>query len=101
MGNSSSCRPPRSPHLSQGDLAQPLCSALKQLRVVRVEVTGELPHWFAAGVRQKRAMVNRGAPAARVWTVRELESFPWGCGPVTLGTCVAGFQSAAPRELVG
>ena len=95
-------RPPLSPpHLSAGDLSQPLRAALTQLRVVRVEVAGELPHWLAAGARQKRAMIARGAPAARVWTVRELEGFPWCATPVTLGTCVAGFQSSAPEELVG
>ena len=81
-------RSPGSPPFSLADLSQPLRVALAQCTVIRVEVPGELPHWLSADVAQKRALVARGAPSARVWTVRELESLPWNKRPVTLGDCL-------------
>lgn len=85
---------PMSPH-------EPLRAALaKRGGVIRVEIPGELPYWLVAGQTQKRELVDRGAPPGRVWTVCELESFPWDEPPITLSRCLAAFQSPAPPERV-
>ena len=84
----SNYRSPGSPWVSNLDLSQLLRATLSQYPVIRVEVAGELPHWLAAGVADKRALVNRGAPGARVWTICELESLLKDGRPLTLGDCL-------------
>ena len=81
-----------------GNLGLPLRVALAQRQVIRVEVPGQLPYWFAAGLEPKQTLMARGAPPARVWTLRELESLPWGQHPLTLGVCLDAFQALAPAE---
>ena len=81
-------RSPGSPQLSRVDPSEPLRVALSQYSVIRVESPGELPYWLSAGGSQKRALVLQGAPGARVWTIRELESLLEDGRPLTLGDCL-------------
>lgn len=81
-----------------GSVSLPLRVALAERQVIRVEVLDQLPYWFAAGPEQKHVLMTRGAPPARVWTLRELESLPWGQRPLTLGVCLDAFQAEAPAE---
>jgi hypothetical protein len=81
-----------------GNLGLPLSVALAERQVIRVEIPGQLPYWFAAGPEQKQALITRGAPPALVWTLRELESLPWGQRPLTLGAYLEAFQAEAPAE---
>src|SRR5262245_4530711 len=73
----------------------PLGEALSRVGVLRVEVSRDMPTWLVASSREKRALAHRGAPAASVWTLRELESFPWTERPVSLGHCIRAFRSWA------
>jgi len=60
-----------------------------------VEAT-EGRYWFVRGAEEKHALVTRGCPPGRVWTIRELESLL--SGPLTIERCLRSFQSPAPAE---
>src|SRR5262245_46847226 len=73
----------------------PLGEALSRVGVLRVEGHRDMPTWLVSSPREKRALAHRGAPAASVWTLRELESFPWTERLVSLGHCIRAFCCSA------
>ncbi len=86
---------PRSPFLEHEEHHGVLLrSAVQGEAVVRVEVPGELPHWITGIPSRKRSLIEAGAPAARVWTVKELEGLPWEENPLTLETCKRAFSGS-------
>jgi hypothetical protein len=77
----------------------PLRDGLAGQRAVRVGRPGTQPLWIVEDSEQKQTLVTAGAPPARVWTVRELESLPWeGDEPLTLARCTEAFASPPPPD---